>query len=50
MYEGACMCAQHKTFPDGTGSGLGWITTKNMEKGRFVLDKLEAWKVQQKTG
>ena len=23
MYEGACMRAQHKTFPDGTGSGQG---------------------------
>ena len=46
-YEGACMKAQHKTLPDGTGAGLGWIMTKNMEKGRFVLDKQAQWKQQQ---
>ena len=40
MYEGACMKVQHKTMPDGTGAGQGWIMTKNMEKGRFVLEKL----------
>jgi len=47
MYEGACMKAQHKTLPDGSGAGRGWIMTKNMEKGRFVLDKRAAWKQQQ---
>ena len=41
MYEGACMKAQHKTIPDGTGAGRGCIMTKNIEKGRFVLDKQE---------
>ena len=46
-YEGACMKAQHKTLPDGTGAGLGWIMTKNMEKGRFVLDKQAQWRQQQ---
>ena len=39
MYQGACMKAQHKTLPDGTGAGMGRIMTKNMEKDRFVLDK-----------
>ena len=28
MYEGACMKAQHKTMPDGTGAGKGCIMTK----------------------
>ena len=50
MYKGACMRAQQKTLPDGTGAGRGWIITKQMEKGRFVLDKQAAWKAQQQTG
>ena len=50
MYEGACVKAQHKTMPDGTGAGQGWIMTKNMEKGRFVLEKQATWKAQQKGG
>ena len=33
MYERACMKAQHKTLPDGSGAGKGWIMTKHMEKG-----------------
>ena len=47
MVKGACMKAQHKTLPDGSGAGLGWIMTQNMEKGRFVLDRQAAWKQQQ---
>ena len=39
MYKGACMRTQHKTLPDGTCAGRGWIITKQTEKGRFVLDK-----------
>ena len=27
-----------------------WIMTTNMEKGRYVLDKREAWKQQQQAG
>ena len=50
MYEGACMKAQHKTLPDGTGAVQGWIMTKQMEKGRFVLDKQVVWKAQQQSG
>ena len=46
MYEGACMRAQHKTLPDGTGAGRGWMTTKQMEECRFVLDKQAARKAQ----
>ena len=50
MFEGACMRAQHKTLPDRTGTGRGWIMKKQMEKGRFVLDKQAAWKSQKQTG
>ena len=39
MYEGACMRTQHKTLPGGTGAGRGWIMTKQIEKGRSVLEK-----------
>ena len=46
MYEGACMKAQHKTLPDGTGAGQGWIMAKLMEKVRFVLHKQAEWKAQ----
>ena len=28
MYEGACMSAQHKTLPDVTGTGRGWVMTQ----------------------
>ena len=45
-YEGACMKAQHKTLPDGSRAAKGWIMTKQMEKGRFVLNKQAAWKQQ----
>ena len=50
MYEGACMRVQHKMLPDGTGAGRGWIMTKQMDKGRFLLDKQAAWKAQHQTG
>ena len=42
MYEGACMHAQHKTLPNVTGAGRGWMMKKKMEKGRFLLDKQAA--------
>ena len=47
MYEGTCMRVQHKTLPDGTGTGQGYIMTKQMEKGRFVPEKQAARKAQQ---
>ena len=50
MYEGACMRAQHKMLPDGTGARYGWIMTKQMEKLRFVLEKQAARKAQHQTG
>ena len=28
-YMGACMKGQHKTLPDGTGAGRGWILEMN---------------------
>ena len=50
MYKGACVRAQHKTLPYGTGAGKGCIITKQMEKGIFLLNKQAAWKAQQQTG
>jgi hypothetical protein len=36
---GASMKAQHKTLPDGTGAGMGWILAQNLRKANFVMDK-----------
>jgi hypothetical protein len=38
---GASMKAQHKTLPDGTGAGMGWILAQNLRKANFVMDKRE---------
>jgi hypothetical protein len=38
---GASMKAQHKTLPDGTGAGMGWILAQNLRKANFVIDKRE---------
>ena len=50
MYKGACMRAQHKTFPDGIGAGRGWIMIEQTDNRRFVLDKQAAWKAQKQIG
>jgi hypothetical protein len=39
---GASMKAQHKTLPDGTGAGMGWILAQNLRKANFVMDKRQA--------
>jgi hypothetical protein len=48
---GASMKAQHKTLPDGTGAGMGWILAQNLRKANFVMDKrqenYEHWRRQQ---
>jgi hypothetical protein len=45
------MKAQHKTLPDGTGAGMGWILAQNLRKATFVMDKREEnrqqWRQQQ---
>ena len=33
----ACMNGQHKTLPDGTGSGIGWILVKTLQKATYVI-------------
>jgi hypothetical protein len=38
---GASMKAQHKTLPDGTGAGMGWILAQNLRKANFVMDRRE---------
>ena len=45
---GACMKAQHKTLPDGTGAGKGWILAHSVTKAQFVMNK--AWQNTQQQG
>ena len=33
----ASMKAQHKTLPDGTGAGLGWIQAQAMNKSFYTM-------------
>ena len=35
---GACMKAQHKTLPDGTGEGIVWILAQNLYEATFFMD------------
>ena len=41
------MKAQHKTLPDGTGAGHGWILAGKLRKVNWVMDENEQWKQQQ---
>ena len=34
----ASMKAQHKTLPDGTGAGQGWILSESIGKAAYVRD------------
>ena len=49
----ACMKGQHKTLPDGTVAGMGWILANNLQKATYVIDKnqktYKTWKAQQRT-
>ena len=48
-----CMKGQHKTLPNGTGAGMGWILANNLQKATYVIDKnqkaYKTWKAQQRT-
>ena len=44
---GALMKAQHKTLPDGTGAGNGWILAQKFRKANWVMDQNKQWKQQQ---
>ena len=35
LCPGALMVAQHKTMPDGTGAGKGWILARAHQKSKF---------------
>ena len=39
MYDnqGASMVAHHKSLPDGTGAGMGWILANIIRKSQFVM-------------
>ena len=47
LVDGASMKAQHKTLPDGTGAGQGWVLERNLGKARYTMQKREEWKQQQ---
>jgi hypothetical protein len=34
------MKAQHKTLPDGSGAGKGWILAQNANKGFFTMAQM----------
>jgi hypothetical protein len=44
LVDGASMKAQHKTLPDGTGAGQGWVLERNLGKARYTMQKREEWK------
>ena len=50
MIPGASMKAQHKTLPDGTGAGQGWILEQNLRQGRWVMDQQQQWVANQQGG
>lgn len=45
-YDRASMKAQHKTLPDGTGVGKGWILAQNLSKANYVMDLQRQWRQQ----
>ena len=49
-YMGASMKGQHKTLPDGTGAGKGWILEQNLGKARWVNDQQQQWLANQQGG
>ena len=34
----ASMKAQHKTLPDGTGAGMGWILSESIGKASYIRE------------
>ena len=39
--QGSSMVLQHKSLPDGTGSGMGWILANKISKSKFVMQHQE---------
>eukprot|EP00804_Cyclotella_cryptica_P030999 CCRYP_013582-RA/>CCRYP_013582-RA protein AED:0.56 eAED:0.40 QI:0/-1/0/1/-1/1/1/0/562 len=37
--QGACMKGQHKTLPDGTGAGQGWILAQSVTKAQWTMQQ-----------
>ena len=46
IFPGACMVAQHKTLPDGTGMGKGCILSQSVTKAQYGMNK--SWRNQSK--
>ena len=47
---GACMKAAHKTLPDGTGAGKGWILSQNLTKHQWAMPNSQNPWQQRNTG
>jgi len=47
MVQYACMKAQHKTLPDGTGAGKGWILAGPISKAQFTMNRMGGGRGQQ---
>ena len=49
LIMGASMKGQHKTLPDGTGAGQGWILEQQLGKGRWLLEQ-QKWNASKQGG
>jgi hypothetical protein len=45
--RGACMKAQHKTLPDGTGAGQGWVLAQSVAKAQWTVQQQQLYQQQQ---
>ena len=45
--RGACMKGQHKTLPDGTGAGHGWVLAQSVTKAQWTMQNQQAPNQQQ---
>jgi len=41
------MVAQHKTMPDGTGTGLGWNIAQSVDKAQYTMRDMCNYRQQQ---
>ena len=45
--SGASTKTKHKTLPDGSGAGKGWILAQKLCKANWVMNQHDTWKQQQ---
>jgi len=41
------MKAQHKTLPDGTGAGQGWVLAQSVTKAQWTMQQQQLYQQQQ---